>query len=129
MSRESVTLRGQAAAENGMQDACDIKRRTGETTSGGVVTPTWSTLYTGQKCRVQTRLESSAPTDVGQASVMLQRREVHLPMAVVGLRPDDRITITGSLDPELVGTVFVIRDVLAKTYATARRVTVIEVTS
>lgn len=129
MSRESVTLRGRAAAENGMRDVCVIKRKASETTIGGQVIRTYATLFTGQKCRVQTRLESREPTDVGQAAVMVQRREVHLPMAVTGLRPDDRIEITASLDPALVGTVFVVRDVLAKTFATARRVNVIEKTS
>jgi hypothetical protein len=61
---------------------------------------------------------------------MQVRREVQLPMSATGLREGDRITITASaLDPDLVGKVYVIRDVEAKTHLTARRVTVLEVTS
>jgi hypothetical protein len=130
MSRESATLRGRAFEEIAMQDACTITRETGETTgSGGVITPTTATQYTG-KCRVQFKPMEGSGTDVGEAYLLLVRREVQLPMSATGLREGDRITITASaLDPDLVGKVYVIRDVEAKTHLTARRVTVLEVTS
>jgi hypothetical protein len=130
MSRESATLRGRAAAEIGMQDACTITRETGETTGpGGVITPTTATLYTG-KCRVQFKPMEGSGMDVGEAYLLLVRREVQLPMSATGLREGDQITITASaLDPDLVGKVYVIRDIEAKTHLTARRVTVLEVTS
>lgn len=131
MSRETVTLRGRVAAEAGMQDQCTIKRKTGETTSGGTVTPTYATLYSGQKCRVQ--VVSHRPgegQDVGEAYRVVERHEVQLPVAVTGLAEGDIITMTASaLDPDLIGRVYVVRDVLTKSYATARRVTVLEVTS
>jgi hypothetical protein len=56
MSRETATLRGRQMAENGMVDACQIRRQTGETTTGGVITPTWTSLYDGP-CRVQTQAQ------------------------------------------------------------------------
>jgi hypothetical protein len=130
MSVEIAIQHGRAAAEALMVDACTIKHPTGETTgAGGVITATTSTLYTG-RCRVQFKPMQGAGTDVGEAHLLLVRREVQLPMTVVGLREGDRITITASaLDPDLVGKVYVVRDIEAKTHLTSRRVTVLEVTS
>jgi len=125
----TATLKGRAAAERLMTDACVIKHKTGETTgAGGVVTPAWSTLYTG-KCRVQSNAITRQGADVGEAFVIVERHEVQLPMSVLGLLEGDQITVTASGDADLVGRVFTVRDVLRKTHLTARRVTVLEVTS
>jgi hypothetical protein len=129
MSIESAIARGRAAAENLMVDACVITRKTGETTSGGVITPTLTTLYTG-KCRVQVKSEAGAGQNVGEAFRVVERHEVQLPMTVTGLQEGDSIQVTASaLDPDLVGRVYVVRDVLRKSHLTSRRVTVTEVTS
>jgi hypothetical protein len=130
MSIGVAVARARQLAESLMVDTCVIKRETGEATgSGGVITPTYSTLYTG-KCRVQFKPMQGNGADVGEAYLLLVRREVQLPMTVTGLLEGDRITITASaLDPDLVGKVYVVRDVEAKTHLSARRVTVLEVTS
>lgn len=129
MSRALLLARAQAAAERGMEDACVVQRRTGESVgAGGVITPTYVTLYTG-KCRVRTLAESGQRDDVGEASRVIVRRQVQLPVSVTGLKPDDRITIATSLDPELVGRVFAIREVIGQTNVSARRCEVIEATS
>lgn len=130
MSASSAVTKGRVAAERNMVDACVIKHKTGETTgAGGVITPTWSTLYTG-KCRVQSNATTRQGSDVGEAYLVVERHEVQLPMSVTGLQEGDQITITASaLDPDLVGRVYTVRDVLRKTHLTARRVTVLEVTS
>jgi hypothetical protein len=130
MSIQAAVARARQLAETLMVDACTITRQTGETTgAGGVITPTTSTLYTG-KCRVQFKPMQGNGADVGEAYLLLVRREVQLPMSVTGLLEGDRITITASaLDPDLVGKVYVVRDVEAKTHLSARRVTVLEVTS
>jgi hypothetical protein len=129
MSIEAALARGRAAAENLMVDACVIKRKTGETTVGGVVSPTLTTLYIG-KCRVQIKSEAGAGQNVGEAYLVVERHEVQLPITVTGLQEGDSITITASaLDPDLVGRVYVIRDVLRKSHLTSRRVTVTEATS
>jgi hypothetical protein len=54
MSATTATLRGRLAAEANMVDACTIQRVTGTTTNDttGVVTPTYTTIYSG-KCRMQ----------------------------------------------------------------------------
>lgn len=131
MSAETHARRGQAAAERLMVDACTIRRQTGESTGpGGVITPTYGAdLYSG-KCRVQTKSEMGAATDVGEATVYVLRHEVQLPISATGLAEGDQVTITASvLDPDLVGKVFTVRDVTAKTHLTARRLIVTEVTS
>lgn len=124
--------RGRAAAESLMVDACTIRRRISEATDPltGVVTPTYSTVYTGA-CKVQqsTLGAASAPADPGEASVRLVAYTLHLPVATsTGLRDGDEATITSSAhDPDLVGRVFTIVGSAGKSYATARRLEVQEV--
>ncbi|WP_328339537.1 DUF6093 family protein [Micromonospora sp. NBC_00421] len=127
MGREAVLARGRAAAERGMRDTCQIRREVTDPDSGAVVS-TWSDVYTG-RCRVQQRTPDGQPLDSGQDYVLLQRLEVQLPMSVVGLRVGDEITITASVDPDLVGRVIVVQDLPHKTDATARRVGVTDRTS
>jgi hypothetical protein len=131
MSATSVTLRGQAAAERLMVDACTITRpgtpSTNDTTA--VVTSTPSTIYAG-KCRVQQQVPVAKPAEVGQAAIWLQRLELQVPMSVTGVQSDDLVTITAAaLDPDLVGRTFHIRELGHKTNMTARRLQIEEVTS
>lgn len=131
MSLKTVLARGRVAAENLMTDSAVIRRVTGSTTdpSSGVITPTYSTIYTG-KARVQQPKAQGAQANVGEASLILLRLEVQLPMSVVGLQEGDQVTITASAnDPDLVNRVFTIRDLGHKSHATARRVQVTEKTS
>lgn len=114
-----------------MVDSCTIRRRTGTTTdlSTGEVTPTYSTLYTTQKCRVQSSGNWGEARDVGEAALVLLMLQVQLPIAVVGLEKGDEITIDASVhDPDLVGRVVRIRDLHHKSHATSRRVMCTEVT-
>lgn len=129
MGIQQALERGRRAAEQGMVDAVVITRKTGETTSGGVITPTYTTLYTG-KARIQQRSPAGSRTDVGQASLVIENREVQLPISVTGLDEGDIVTVTSAaIDPALPGKVFVVQGVLRKSHATCRRVTVIETTS
>lgn len=112
-----------------MVDACTIKHKTGETTDGelGTVTPSYSTVYTG-KCKVKRQAAGAGPTDVGQASVFISALEIHVPVTVTGVVVDDLVTVTASaLDPALVGSQYRVRDVLEKSFLTARRLACIEV--
>jgi hypothetical protein len=131
MSLTTVLARGRAAAEALMVDACIIRRVTGTTTDPdtGATTPTLSTLYTG-KCRVQQSAPSASPAEVGEAYALMLRLDVQLPMSVVGLQTEDQIAVTASVhDPDLVGRVFLVRDLAHKSHATARRVGCVERTS
>lgn len=113
-----------------MRDTCTIRRQTGETQDEetGALTPIYGqTVYAG-RCRMQLRGLTGQSPDVGEQRVDLLRGELQLPIAVVGLAVDDQVTIESSLDPDLVGRVFRLADLMHKTHATARRVPVEEVT-
>jgi hypothetical protein len=131
----SVTLRGQLAAEALMVDSCTIQRVTGTSTNDttGVVTPTYSTIYTG-KCKLQavgSKGQAPArPHVVDQAQVFLFQLELHVPMSVTGVQADDVVTVTASLlDADLTTRVWRIRALSHKSFQTARRFTLEEVLS
>lgn len=132
MSRTVALSRGRAAAEAGMTDTCSIVRNVGETTDpfSGEVTTDWDTIYSG-KCRLQQANAARADQrDVGEAYVLLQQLEVQLPISVTGIQVGDQITVTASVnDPDNVGRVLLVRDLMLKTDATARRLQVTEETS
>jgi hypothetical protein len=129
MSAATATLRGRARAEADMQDACTVQRVASSTSDPetGVITPTYSTIYAG-KCKVQQSRPAAAPTDVGEAEIFVGQLTLHLPMSVTGPGPDDLVTVTASaLDPDLVGKVFHLRAPAHKSYLTARRFPMVEV--
>ncbi len=130
MTRASVLARGRVAAERSMVDTCTVRRKTdGVEGPGGVITPTWTDVYTG-KCRVQVRAETGSQSNVGEAALILTRHEFHLPITAVGILEGDVITVTASVnDPDLINRTYTVRDVLTKSEATARRVTAVDVTS
>ena len=130
MSAASAMARGQAAALALMVDAVIVKRLTGTTTDGlGTVTNTYTTVYSG-KCKVQQRQGVGRPTRVAEAEVFISRLELHLPVTVTGVASDDIATVTASAhDPDLVGRVFHVRELAHKSFLTARRFQIIEVTS
>lgn len=131
MSALTAARAGRAAAERLMVDACTVQHRTGESTGpGGVITTTYGDAFYTGKCQVQLRTETGQDRDVGEAYRIVSRRVVKLPMSVTGVVEGDRIIITAAaLDAALVGKVYTVRDIEAKTFQTARRVTVLEVTS
>ena len=131
MSRDSALTRGRIAAEAGMVDACDIERTVSESTSGGIVTPTTTDVYSG-KCRLQvaSSTEQGQAAKIGEAYRIVARKELQLPISAPQLQEGDLVMVTAAaLDPQLVGKKFRVRDVLTKTHATSRRATVLEVTS
>lgn len=131
MSAASVLLRGRAAAESLMLDACTVSRTTGSSADpeSGVITPTMSTVYTG-KCKVQQSAPAAGPTVIGEAEVFIGQLQVHLPVstATAAVAPGDLVTIsTCALDASLVGKTFKLRGPAHKSYATARRFPMVEV--
>jgi hypothetical protein len=135
MSRASLIVHSRARTEYvQFTDACTA-RRGGEPTyddSTGATTPGWTALYAGP-CRMSqpsSGSSSASRTTVGEAEVLLQSPEIHLPMAADLLQPGDEITITASAtDPKSVGRIFRVRAVPAHANATARRYGVVERTS
>jgi|SRR5690606_3036000 len=131
MSAATALARGRAAAERLMVDQCVVRRVTGTVTDPdtGVVTPTYATVYEG-RCRVQQQQVQARATDAGEAALLMLRLEVHLPMTVTGIAAGDEVIITASAhDLDLVGRVFVVRELAHKSHATARRLGVEERTS
>lgn len=131
MSRDLLLARARAAAEAGMLDTCTTRRQTGVTHDDdtGATTPSWTAIYTGPM-RMKQPSAQAGSANVGEANVLLQQPEAHLPMSAPLLRPGDEITITGSAtDPGSIGRVFVVRAVPAHSQASARRYGVVERTS
>lgn len=131
MTAAALTMAGRAAAEALMTDTCTITRAGTPTTDPdtGEVTDNPTTVYTG-RCKVQQANVQSRPQSPGEAAVLMVRREVHLPVATSGgIRAGDLVEITACpLDPDMVGRRLRVRDEHGKTFATARRLGVEEVT-
>jgi Family of unknown function (DUF6093) len=128
VSATSVTARGRVAAEANMLDACTVRRVTNTSDPDtGAATPSYTAVYTG-KCKVQQRAPAAAPTDVGEAAVFVGQLELHVPTSVTGPQPDDLVTVTAcALDPDLVGRTFRLRGPSHKSFLTARRFPMAEV--
>ena len=129
MSATSATLRGRAAAEALQVDTCTITRIVSTTTDPdtGVVTPTYSTIYTG-KCRLKLPVAVARPLKVGEAQEFTQHPILSLPALTTGVQVDDILTVTASLlMPSLVGRVFHIRAVPGQSHMTAARFEVMEI--
>lgn len=130
MSALDALARGRAAAEALMVDACTIKRLDTQTTDSetGQVTNTYTEIYSG-KCKVQRSglVSVARPQQVGQAQLYTSTLELHVPMSVTGANADDLVSIDTSMDPDLVGRDLHLRELAHKTYATARRFGLTEV--
>lgn len=131
MSRESVLARGRVAAEVGMVDAVTIRRTTGVSTNDqtGAVTPVQTVIYTG-KARIQQSIAMGQRVESGEASLVVLRLELQLPVATsTAVDRGDIVTVDSAVnDASLPGRTFVIRDLHHKSEATARRMTCEEVT-
>jgi hypothetical protein len=124
VNADAAVLAGRVEAEALMVDACTITRVTGlgsinETTLA--YTPTTSTIYTG-KCRVKPRDNADRVVQYGQEAASFWPFLVSLPMSTTTVDLDDLVTITASaLDASLIGKVLRVREVLAGSHLTARR--------
>lgn len=130
MTAASVMARGRARAESMMVDACVIRRQTGSTVdpNTGAEVPTYEQVYAG-KCRIQFRgLATESPTS-GQQRVDLLTTELQLPITVTDVHVNDVAEITASLDPDLPGRLLRVNNRMHKTHATARRLSVEEISS
>ncbi len=130
MTRETALAASRAFLTASLVDACTIQHPTGSSTNTttGVVTPTYSTVYTGA-CKVQGAMSASAQ-DVAEAHLAVLSPSVHVPIEVVGVVEGDVVTITASAnDTELVGRVFRVQGPDHKSSASARRLQCVEVTS
>lgn len=133
MSAISTVLRGRVAAERLMIDTVKVERYGADTEGpGGVLTPAITLVYQG-KCRLMVRTRErlgGSWQNVGEAQVIVSRLELQLPIAAPECIEGDRVTmLTSVLDQQFVGKTYAVRDVMVKSYLTARRVTIVEVSS
>ncbi len=127
-----MLVAGRRAAETLMVDACVVERKSGTVfdETSMAYTDAFTPIYTGP-CRVQlTAAMTGVGTPVaGERVQVVQRATVQLPLAVTGVKVDDRVRVTASSDPDLVGNIYRVRSQFAKTHATARRLEVEETQS
>lgn len=113
---------GRKQAEALMESAVVIKRAGAPTEdANGVLTPTYTTIYSG-KCRL--RITEARSDDVAAAGQALAKQSpiLSIPVTATGsdlVRIDDIATITSPLDPAV--TVARIAGIHSQTHSTARR--------
>jgi hypothetical protein len=130
MSATSVTLRGRAAAERLMVDACVIKRPSGSTSNPdtGEAVASYTTIYTGQ-CRLQQSAPSAGGQAVGGATVYQVPYQLQIPVTAPATQVEDIVTMTAcGLDAEMVGRTFWIKGTQGGSHKTARRLPLEQVT-
>lgn len=125
--------RGRAASEALMTDTCSITRVTGEPgpidPETGLRTPApTATVYTG-KCKVQTYEPHESALESGGHVYTEQRYHLHLPIGAGPFEVNDTATVTASAtDAQLAGAAYRVAGLHNKTYATAQRLLVDEIT-
>lgn len=131
-----------AHAESLMVDSCTITRRRLDESGEPVremdpdtleLTDVWDEVYSG-RCRVQRPgavMVGREPV-VGGVEYSVETVHVQVPLAALGVKTDDRVTITAvgaTSDPENLGLVASVRTNQHKTHATKRTLVCEEVTS
>lgn len=121
-----------AEAESLMVDTGSAKRPTGEGTpdsSTGTQTPTYTTVISSSKCKIQARALVVDTPEVGGRTAAIERLELHLPVGSTPLRTGDIWTITavGARSSSRVGRTVRVMGPADKTFQTALRYQVEEV--
>jgi hypothetical protein len=123
--------RGRRAAEALMVDACTVGRPVDvytDQTNGQVVTVS-TPVYEG-RCKVQQTIAQSSSPEAGSHQYTVQTARLDLPVSAGPVMVDDTVTVTAAvMDPQLVGRVYRVVELFHKSFATAQRVRVEEVTS
>lgn len=120
----------QAEAEAMMVDSCIIDRP-GEAVTDpetGAVTPSYTPVYEG-KCKVQLNAAQAASPEAGEAVFTVQRSRVDLPIGAGPVATGDRVQMTAvRFNPALAGNTYRITELFEKSWPTAQRIPVEELT-
>lgn len=123
-----------AQAESLMKDTCTVRRATGATTTDPVTleeVPVFAVVLTGLMCKIKSVTAQDIDAHVPGQTVVKSSLEWHVPVATVGVKVNDVVTIdtVDSVvgDPDLVGRKFRVSGPFVRSYATARRFPVEEV--
>lgn len=132
MSIPAVLATGRRLADSLMVDTCTITRTTGagaQSETTGRITPTSTTVYAGP-CQVRVPQAVADTPEVGGRTATIQQAIVKVPVAVTDIEVGDVVTVVSSThDPELVGRQYRVGALHHKTYATARKFAVDEITA
>jgi len=130
VSIESLLMDGRIAAEALMVDSCRIERP-GEVVTdpdSGVVSPSHELVYEG-RCKVQQTLAQSTDAEAGGAVFTVQGSRLDIPVGAGPVRTGDRVRmLSGVHNPALAGNVYRIVELFEKSWQTAQRVRVEELT-
>ncbi len=108
-----------------MIDTCTITRPgagagTFNPATGETAPAARATVYTG-RCSVTPRDSVGQEQPAAGQMITEAMVDVAIPYGVTAVEVDDTVTVTASLDPDLIGRELVVRSVRAYTSATARR--------
>lgn len=107
-----------------MRATCVIERKSGESTVGGVVTPTWDEIYNG-KCELTDFSSHPIEREVVGATVTTSAPSLRIPVSAPVVAINDRVRITSDPDnPDLVGLTVYVAEVRRKSMEKSRRITV-----
>lgn len=109
---------------------CVVRRKTGTVwneTEGKDTVIYGMTVYTG-KCKLQDRMMQQGEAEAGGRETVTFASVLHLPVSVTAVQVDDVAEVTASQDPAAVGRKLRVAQVFYKSYATARRLQVEDVT-
>jgi len=137
VSAISALLRGRMAAESLMVDACTVHRpgepETDPTT--GKVTVSKTMIYGpdstgGGKCKIQQTIAQASGKDSAEHRFTVQEARWDTPVGSGPFMVNDIVTMTSSgLDPHMPGRVYRVTELFHKTFATAQRCRLEEVTA
>jgi hypothetical protein len=115
-----------------MSSVCTIRAKsTGRTTdpTTGAVTPTPGAVVYAGPCRVRPAGREAQTAQAGGAEVFAFDYLVSVPFSVTGVAEGQRLTVTASPDPALVGVEVEVQKVDRGEHITARRLSCSEVAS
>lgn len=133
MTAADLLARGRARAEELMTDTVTVTRVTGppgpvDPDTGEREPAPTTTVYTGPG-KVQTYEPHESARKSGEHIYIEQRYHLHLPISATEADVGDSVTVTSSAtDAQLVGREYRVAGEHAKTWATARRLLLDEIT-
>lgn len=131
MSAAEAVLAGRAAAESLMLDECDIERpgtpQLDENT--GLLAAPADPVYSGP-CKFQATLANASTPEAGEHQFTVQDLRLDLPVSAGPVAVGDVVTVSSAvMDSQLVGRQYRITELFHKSFATAQRCRVEEVTA
>lgn len=130
MIAEAALAAGRIAAESLMVDPCIIDRPGEPVTDPetGAVSPSHTPVYDGP-CKIQQTLAQSSSPEAGGAVFTVQGARVDIPVGAGPVATGDRVRLgEGVHNPDLTGNTYRIVEIFEKSWQTAQRVRVEELT-